>query len=130
MRERDHVEESLHYLMINILVDLLEGDGYRVLADHVRGLRSRPDPIGDFTPDIEAIRGEETRLIEVETQSTLASARTREQLRRLVSRSGAQACLAVPFDCIEQARELRDDLGIEFSILPCYPFVRYIGMPK
>ena len=130
MAERDHIEQSLHYLIINMLVDSLENDGFRVLADHVGGLREKPPPIGDFIPDIEARRGSELHVIEVETQSTIDTATTREQLAQLASLPDARACLAVPFDCIERAREVRDDLDVDISILPCYPFVRYVGMPK
>jgi hypothetical protein len=130
MSERDHVEESLHYLMVNVLVDSLEKDGYLVYADHVGGLRKRPRPIGDYVPDIEARKSTEIHLIEVETRSTLGLAETREQLAKLCSAGHAKACLAVPFDCVEQARRMRDDLELEITILPCYPFVRYVGMPK
>jgi Holliday junction resolvase len=128
--QRDHIEESLHYLMINVLVDSLENEGFVVSADHVGGLRKRPAPVGEFVPDIEAWRGEELHLIEVETQSTLASPRTGQQLTRFASRPGARVYLAVPFDCIERARKMRECLEINVRILPCYPFVRYIGVPK
>jgi Holliday junction resolvase len=130
LTQRDHVEESLHYLMINVLVDSLEKDGFEVLADHVGGLRDKPAPIGDYIPDIEARRGAEVRLIEVETQTTLESARAHEQIAELSSASRGKAYLAVPFDCIEAARRLRGEMDVQFEILPCYPFVRYVGMPK
>lgn len=130
MSERDHVEESLHYLMINVLVDSLEKEGFEVLADHVGGLRNSPTPIGDYVPDIEARRGAEVRLIEVETQASLDSARAYDQVEKLSSATHGKAYLAVPFDCLERARELRRELEIDFEILPCYPFVRYVGMPK
>jgi hypothetical protein len=129
MTKRDHQEESLHYLMINVLVDSLEKEGFAVNADHVGGLRNKPTSLGGFTPDIEARRGSEVRLIEVETQSTLDLPETLEQLGRLASGEGT-AYLAIPFDCIDGARKLRDDLDIDIVILPCYPFVRYVGMPK
>ena len=32
MTRRDHVEESLHYLMINVLVDSLEKEGFEVVT--------------------------------------------------------------------------------------------------
>jgi hypothetical protein len=128
--QRDHVEESLHYLMINLLVDSLETDGFVVRADHVGGFRAKPPAMGDFTPDIEARRGEEIHLIEVETQSTLDSARTQEQLAKLTSAPDSKAYLAVPFDCLQRAKQLRQELEFDFIILPCYPFVRYVGMPK
>ena len=129
MTKRDHQEESLHYLMINVLVDSLEKEGFTVNADHVGGLRKKPAAIGGFTPDIEARRGSDLRLIEVETKSTLNLPETQQQLTYLAEGRGA-AYLAIPFDCIDGARRLRDDLDIEFVILPCYPFVRYVGMPK
>jgi hypothetical protein len=128
--ERDHLEESLHYLMINVLVDSLESEGFTVAADHVGGRRERPAAIGDFVPDIEAKRGEETHLIEVETQSTLASPRFQNQLARLGAQTGVHAYVAVPFDCIEKVRKLREALDIRVGIMPCYPFVGYIGMSK
>ncbi len=115
--------------MINVLVDSLEKEGFAVNADHVGGLRKKPAPVGGFTPDIEARRGEDLRLIEVETESTIDLPETQEQLGILSAGRGT-AYLAIPFDCIERARALRDDLDIEFTILPCYPFVRYVGMPK
>jgi Holliday junction resolvase len=116
--------------MINVLVDSLEKEGFQVLADHVGGPRERPSPIGDYVPDIEARKGSEVRLIEVETQSTLESDKAHEQVSRLNSTSSGKPYLAVPFDCLERARELRLELDIDFEILPCYPFVRYIGTPK
>ncbi len=130
MAQRDHVEESLHYLMINVLVDSLEKEGFEVLADHVGGLRDKPAPIDEFVPDIEARKGAEVRLIEVETQATLESPRALKQLAKLGSADNAKAYLAVPFDCLERARRLRGELAVEFEILPCYPFVRYVGIPK
>lgn len=115
--------------MVNVLVDSLEKEGFDVRADHVGGLRDRPSPIGDYVPDIEATRGAEVHLIEVETQSTLDSRGAREQIARLTSAQRGKAFLAVPFDCLEKARELREEMDVDFEILPCYPFVRYIGMP-
>jgi hypothetical protein len=129
MTKRDHQEESLHYLMINVLVDSLEKEGFTVSADHVGGLRNKPASVGGFTPDIEARRGGDLRLIEVETKSTIDLPETHEQLAHMTEGPGT-AYLAIPFDCIEGARRLRDELDIEFVILPCYPFVRYVGMPK
>jgi Holliday junction resolvase len=130
LAERDHVEESLHYLMVNVLIDSLEREGFEVRADHVGGLRDRPSPIGNYVPDIEATMGAEVQLIEVETQNTLGTRRAREQLAKLTSAQRGKAFLAVPFDCLEQATELREDMEVDFEILPCYPFVRYVGMPK
>jgi hypothetical protein len=116
--------------MINVLVDSLEREGFKVSADHVGGLRRRPEPIGGFVPDIEARRGDDVRLIEVETQSTLDAPETQEQLSRLAGAAHGELYLAIPFDCIDGAKKLRKELDIEFVILPCYPFVRYVGMPK
>jgi hypothetical protein len=127
---RDPLEESLHYLIISVIANSLENEGFTVAADHIGGPRPRPSAIGDFVPDIEARRGEEVHLIEVETQSTLASPRTHNQLSSLGARAGVRAYVAVPFDCIENARTLRRDLKLTFGILPCYPFVRYVGVPK
>lgn len=115
--------------MINVLVDSLEKEGFTVNADHVGGLRKKPASVGGFIPDIEARRGEDLRLIEVETESTIDLPETQEQMAHLSAGRGT-AYLAIPFDCIEEARRLRDDLDFEFTILPCYPFVRYVGMPK
>jgi predicted RecB family endonuclease len=129
MTKRDHQEESLHYLMINVLVDSLEKEGFTVNADHVGGLRKKPASVGGFTPDIEARRGGDLRLIEVETNSTIDLPETHDQIASMAAGRGT-AYLAIPFDCIEGARRLRDELGVEFVILPCYPFVRYVGMPK
>jgi hypothetical protein len=129
MTKRDHEEESLHYLMINVLVDSLEKEGFVVNADHVGGLRRKPADLGGYTPDIEARKGGEVRLIEVETRSTIDLPETHEQLAHLAAGLGT-AYLAIPFDCIEGARKTRDELDIDIVILPCYPFVRYVGMPK
>jgi hypothetical protein len=127
---RDHTEESLHFLMISVLVEALEKEGFTVSADHVGGLRPKPNPIGDFVPDIEARKGQEVHLIEVETQATLESGLARRQLASLVRQVDARPYVAVPFDCIERARSMRDLLGSEIGILPCYPFVRYVGTVK
>lgn len=129
MTKRDHEEESLHYLMINVLVDSLEKEGFVVNADHVGGLRSKPASLDGYTPDIEARRGDEVRLIEVETRSTINLPETHDQLARLVAGLGTPY-LAIPFDCIDSARQVRDEQAIDVVILPCYPFVRYVGMPK
>lgn len=115
--------------MINVLVDSLEKEGFTVNADHVGGLRKKPASIAGFTPDIEARRGGDLRLIEVETKSTINLPETQQQLTFLAAGRGT-AFLAIPFDCIDGARALRNELDIEFVILPCYPFVRYVGMPK
>lgn len=130
MTKRDHVEESVHSLMISVLVDSLEKDGFTVLADHVGDLRDKPQSIEGYVPDIEARKGGDIHLIEVETQATLDSPGTRDQLQKLVSASGTKAFLAVPHDCIEKATQLRERLEVAVAILPCYPYVRYIGLPK
>jgi hypothetical protein len=127
---RDHLEESLHYLMIAVVAGWLESAGYSVRADHLGGPKARPAPVGDFVPDIEATRGEEVHLFEVETQSTLASPRSQYQLSRLAARAGARTYVVVPFDCIERARRLREVLEIDLHILPCYPFVGHVGASK
>jgi len=127
---RDNVEESMHFLMINVLVDSFENEGFTVRADHVGGLRPLPAAIGRFIPDIEARRGDDLCLIEVETQTTLDSPRTRQQIEELSRQPHARCYLAVPFDCIERARKVRECLEAKISILPCYPFVRYVGIPK
>lgn len=127
---RDHLEESMHFLMINVLVDSFEVEGFTVSADHIGGARSRPSPIGEYIPDIEATRADERYLIEVETQSTLESDRTIEQMKILAGQQGARRFVAVPCDCVEVARKVREGLEDDVGILPCYPFVRYVGIPK
>ena len=116
--------------MINVLVDKLEKDGFTVRADHVGGLRQRPESIEGYVPDIEATRGAEVQLIEVETESTLDSEEACEQLDKLTSAPRGRAYLAVPHDCLEKAKGVRSRLTAGIVILPCYPFVRYVGMPK
>lgn len=128
--ERDHIEESMHFLMINVLVDSFENEGFTVRADHVGGLRPPPAAVGCFVPDIEARRGDDLCLVEVETQTTLDSPRTRKQIEELSCQINARCFLAVPFDSIERARQVRERLEAKVGILPCYPFVRYIGVPK
>lgn len=128
--DRDHIEDSMHFLMINVLVDSFENEGFTVRADHVGGLRLPPAAVGCFIPDIEARRGDELCLIEVETQSTLDTPRTRQQIDELSRQAHAKSYLAVPFDCIERAKQMRERLEAKIGILPCYPFVRYIGIPK
>jgi hypothetical protein len=130
MNEHNHLEESLHYLMINVLVDSLESQGFSVCADHVGGARKPPEQFGGFTPDVEAHRNNEVRLIEVRTESTLGLPETRDLLAGLARECPGGVCLAVPFDCMQAAEELRQELDLSFTILPCYPFVGYVGLPK
>jgi len=127
---RDHLEESMHFLMINVLVDSFEVEGFTVKADHIGGARPRPTPIGDYIPDIDAVRGDQRFLIEVETESTLDADRAVEQMRTLARQAGARCFVAVPSDSIERARNVRQHVEGEIGILPCYPFVRYVGIPK
>jgi hypothetical protein len=127
---RDSIEESMHYLMISLLVEALEQDGFTVSADHLGGLRPRPRAIGEYTPDIEACKGDSVHLIEVETHGSLDTDCARDQLQALVRQVDAKSYLAVPFDCLERARKMRDVLGGWIGILPCYPFVRYVGTVK
>jgi hypothetical protein len=130
MNDPNHLEESLHYLMINVLVDSLESQGFSVCADHVGGVRTPPAPIGDFVPDVEARRKNEVRVIEVMTESTLGLPKTRDLLTGLARDCSGKFCLAVPFNCMDVAEQLRRDLDLDFTILPCYPFVGYVGLPK
>lgn len=127
---QDHLDESLHYLMINVLVASLETQGFTVRADHVGGVREPPAAVGDFIPDIEARRRNEVRLIEVRTESTLGLPDTADVLAGLASDPSAGVFLAVPFNCMEEAEHLRQGLDVDFTILPCYPFVGYVGTPK
>jgi hypothetical protein len=115
--------------MISLLVDSLERQGFTVCADHVGDLRPKPAPLGDYVPDVEARKGSCLRLIEVETASTIDLPETRAQLNRLTAAMGT-AFLAVPFDSIGRARDLRDELSVDLGILPCYPFIRYVGSLK
>ena len=130
MSERDQIEELMHFLLTNVLVNSLEKDGFEVRADHVGGLRGAPTPVDGLVPDIEAVKGEETRLIEIETPSTVGSEETRKQLSAFAGKPGAKVYLAVPYDSVDAARKLRDDLGVKFSIIPCYPYVNSIGTPE
>ena len=130
MSERDQIEELMHFLLANVLVNSLEKDGFEVRADHIGGLRGAPTPVDGLIPDIEAVKGEEVRLIEVETSSTVGSEDTRRQMKAFAGRPGAKVFLAVPYDSVEQAHKLRDDMEVEFSIIPCYPYVNSIGTPE
>jgi hypothetical protein len=127
---RDQIEESLHYLIISVLAESLEREGFAVATDHVARRGLPPAAIGGFVPDIVARRGGDTRLIEVETQATLRSTRTRAQLEAYAAQPGVRVCVGVPFDCIEGARRVREEVGFDLGILPCYPFVRYVGVQK
>jgi Holliday junction resolvase len=128
--ERDQIEELMHFLLANVLVNSLEKDGFEVRADHIGGLRGAPTPVDGLTPDIEAVKGEEVRLIEVETTSTVGSQDTRKQITAFAGKPGVKVFLAVPYDSVDEARRLRDELGVEFSIIPCYPYVNSIGTPE
>ena len=130
MSERDQIEELMHFLLANVLVNSLEKDGFEVRADHVGGFRGAPTPVEGLIPDIEAVRGEEVRLIEVETPSTLGTEEARKQLTTFAGKAGAKVYLAVPYDSVDDARRLREDLGVSFSIIPCYPYVNSIGTPE
>jgi Holliday junction resolvase len=128
--ERDQIEELMHFLLANVLVNSLEKDGFEVRADHLGGLRGAPTPVEGLTPDIEAVKGEDVRLIEVETTSTVGSEDTRRQIQAFAGRPGAKVFLAVPYDTVEAAHKLRDDMDVEFGIIPCYPYVNSIGTPE
>jgi Holliday junction resolvase len=128
--ERDQIEELMHFMLANVLVNSLENDGFKVKADHIGGLRGSPAPVGGFIPDIEATKGNEVRLIEIETPSTISSKQAREQMQAFVRKPGVRAYLAVPYDSVDDARKLRSDLDLEFGIIPCYPYVNSIGTPE
>ena len=130
MSERDQIEELMHFLLANVLVNSLEKDGFEVRADHIGGLRGAPTPVDGLTPDIEAVKGEEVRLIEVETPSTVGSQDARKQITAFTGKPGVKVFLAVPYDSVDEARRLRDEMGVEFSIIPCYPYVNSIGTPE
>jgi len=130
MSERDQIEELMHFLLANVLVNSLENDGFDVKAKHVGGLRGHPSPVEGLVPDIEAKRGDEVRLIEIETPSTLRTEETRNQIATLARKAGAKVYLAVPHNSLEDARKLREDMGGEFRIIPCFPYVNSIGTPE
>jgi hypothetical protein len=128
--ERDQIEDLMHFLLANVLVNSLEKDGFEVRADHIGGLRGAPTPVDGLTPDIEAVKGGEVRLIEVETPSTVGSDETKKQITAFAGKPGVKVFLAVPYDSVDDARRLRDELGVKFSIIPCYPYVNSIGTPE
>lgn len=130
MSQREQVEDWLHFLLINVLVNALEEEGFAVEADHVGGMRQKPESIGGYVPDIVARKGDQIRLIEVETQSTLASSRTASQIEAFCQHASATIIVAVPFDCLTPARRLREELDLDFVIMPCYPLVKYVGVPR
>ncbi len=130
MARRDYIEESLHCLIINVLIESYERQGYKVDADHVGDLKPVPRSTGQYVPDIVATKGSEVYLVEVETPHTITTAETEAQLREFISAAPTRVYLAVPFECLEAAQKLRNHLNVDFDILPCYPFVRYVGVPR
>ncbi len=130
MAKRDQIEELMHFLLANVLVNSLEKDGFEVKADHVGGLRGSPAPIEGLVPDIEAVKEDEVRLIEVETSSTVGTEDTRRQIIAFTGKPGVKVYLAVPYDCLDEARNLREEMGVDFAIIPCYPYVNSIGTPE
>jgi Holliday junction resolvase len=128
--KRDQIEELMHFLLANVLVNSLEKDGFEVRADHIGGRRGAPTPVEGLTPDIEAVKGDEVRLIEVETPSTVGSEDTRKQIVAFAGKPGVKVYLAVPYDSVDEARKLREELDVEFNIIPCYPYVNSIGTPE
>lgn len=127
--ERSSSEEAIHTLIVGLLVEFYEALGFDVKADHLGGFRESPDPIGSSLPDLVARKGDDIRVIEVETRSTIDTENTREQLKGFTS-NDHKLVLAVPYECLEAAIELRNSLGFDFEILPCYPMVRYVGVAR
>ncbi|MGQ9604184.1 MAG: hypothetical protein ACUVUU_08220 [bacterium] len=124
--ERSSTENAIHNMIIGILVEFYEKLGFNVRADHIGGFRECPDKIGSYTPDLIAEKEDDTRVIEVETRGTIGSSRARQQLLQFVSNEH-KVILAIPYECLNSAMDLRASLGIDFEILPCYPMVRYVG---
>jgi hypothetical protein len=126
----DRLDGSLRFLMIKVLADSLESLGFSVCASHIGGVRKPAARAGGIVPDIEASRGQEVRLIEVRTEATLDLPETADALAGLAAEASAKVFLAVPSACIEEAERLRESLDVNFTILPCYPFVGYVGTAR
>ena len=82
MAKRSSKEQSTHHRKVRELSRELKKDGYTVKAD-IRGYQ-RPRPIGKarVRPDIVATKSGTTRIVEVETPSSLT--RDKEQLKTFV----------------------------------------------
>lgn len=127
--QRNSNEETIHTLMVRLLVEFYERLGFDVKANHLGGFRETPDPIGSQIPDLVVKKGDDIRVIEVETKDTVDTEKTRQQLREFTSKQH-KLVLAVPYECLQSAMELRENLAIDFEILPCYPMVRYVGVAR
>jgi len=82
MAKRSSKEQSTHHRKVRELSRELKRDGYTVKAD-IRGYQ-RPRPIGKarVRPDIVATKSGTTRIVEVETPSSLT--RDKEQLKTFI----------------------------------------------
>lgn len=122
-------EETIHNMIISLLVEFYEKLGFEVRADHLGGFRECPDRIGSYVPDLLVRKGGDIRVIEVETRSTVDTPKTRNELTQFSS-AKHKLVLAIPHECLEAAIQLRTSLEIDFEILPCYPMVRYVGVAR
>lgn len=127
--ERSSNEEAIHTLIVGLLVEFYQKLGFDVRADHLSGFKETPEPIGSCLPDLVVRKGDDIRVIEVETRSTIDTEKTRQQLNGFISNEH-RLVLAVPYECLQAAIELRNTLGLDFEILPCYPMVRYVGAAR
>lgn len=70
-------EQSKHDSVVRKTAQGLEKAGWKVKAD-VKGYR-KPDTIGGYRPDVTATKGGERKIVEVETPTSVDSARDKGQ---------------------------------------------------
>ena len=74
---RSKTSQSKHDAQVRQIAKKLRDGGYKVQAD-VRGF-PQPDTIGGYRPDVVAKKGKQKKIVEVETQDSVNSARDKEQ---------------------------------------------------
>lgn len=74
---RSKKSQSQHDAEVRKTANQLKNQGYRVKAD-VSGF-PKPDTIGGFRPDVVAEKGNERKIVEVETAESVNTARDQKQ---------------------------------------------------
>jgi hypothetical protein len=128
MTERTPIREMEHYLLVNILAEKLRKGGFsEIEADHLQS-SSPPHAVLDedgcaFTPDLVACKDGKKWIFEVETDDSLLSEKTEQEIRAFyhyAKEVGGEFCILVPEKCTNKADYLLDwmklpDVGILYS---------------
>lgn len=108
--KRSPQAQTLHDTLVKALANKFVSDGYTVWAD-ISGF-TQPPKIGDYIPDIYAVKGASKIIAEAETCDTICIDHTREQYTVFSNVRETEFHVITPESCLSEAKDCASTWGI------------------